>query len=80
MKCSLKFMARKTNVLENGTAARDKSAVNQRQRAMLVAALDSMKARPRLKKIAPPRPRLQIVVDGWAQTQIVEPVKIRHAD
>jgi hypothetical protein len=80
MKCSLKFMARKTNVLENGTVARDKSAVNQRQRALLVAALDSMKSRPLLKKIAPPRPRLQIVVDGWSQTQIVEPVKIRHAD
>jgi hypothetical protein len=50
MKCRLisgkNFMARKTNVLEMEPAARDKSAVNQRQRALLVAALDSMKSRP----------------------------------
>jgi hypothetical protein len=73
-------MARKTNVLANGPAARDKAPLNHRQRALLVTAIDSMKPRPQAKKILPPRPRLQIVVDGWSQTQIVEPVKIRHAD
>jgi hypothetical protein len=80
MNCSLNFMARKTNVSEHGTAARDKSAVNQRQRALLIAQLDAIKSRPQFKKIAPPRARLQITVDGWSQSQIVEPVKIRHAD
>jgi hypothetical protein len=80
MKCGLNFMARKMNVLEIGQAARAEAAVNQRQRTLLVAALDSMKPRPQVKKIMPPRLRLQIVVEEPAQTQMVEPVKIRHAD
>jgi hypothetical protein len=72
-------MARKIHTLEIGPAARDKSAVNQRQRTLLAAALDFMKARTPVKRIAPPRPRLQIVVEEPAPTQMVEPVKIRHA-
>lgn len=78
MKCGLNFMARKIHTLELGPAARDKSAVNHRQRTLLVAALDYMKSRTPAKKIAPPR--LQIVVDEPTPAQVVEPVKIRHAD
>ncbi len=73
-------MARKMNILEIGQAARAESAVNIRQRSLLVTALDYMKSRPQAKKITPPRPRLQIVVEDQSQTQMVEPVKIRHAD
>jgi hypothetical protein len=79
MKCGLNFMARKIHTLELGPAARDKSAANQRQRTLLVAALDFMKSRTPMKRIAPPRLRLQIVVEEPPQTQMVEPVKIRHA-
>jgi hypothetical protein len=80
MKCGLNFMARKMNVLEIGQAARAEAAANHRQRTLLVTALDSMKPRPQAKKIMPPRPRLQIVVDDQTHTQMVEPVKIRHVD
>jgi hypothetical protein len=72
-------MARKIHTLEMGPAMRNKSAVNNRQRTLLMAALDFMKVQPQAKRIVSSRPRLQIIVDE-PTAQVVEPVKIRHAD
>jgi hypothetical protein len=80
MNCSNWGMARKCNASELLPTARMDVGMAGRPSGLVLNALNILQPPTRTMRIPPQRRRLEIVVDSGSETEMGEPVKIRHDD